>query len=83
MLRREILQATSNVLAALKETGVASVFSLSLFEKEEVDINKIIYSYSIYIKFYNQFSDSEKHILSISIIETLSNFNLWNKLIML
>lgn len=83
MLRRDILRATSNVLAALKETGVMPVFSSSLFGKEEVDTSKILYSYSRYMKFYDQSSEAEKHILSIFSLETLSDHNFWNKLITL
>lgn len=80
MLRREILRATSNVLAALEETGFVLLFESTLHRQEKDKKDKFLPAFSHYIKLYEQFGDTEKKMLSILGLEHLHNANFWTQL---
>ncbi|CAK8719639.1 MAG: hypothetical protein CDV28_101186 [Candidatus Electronema aureum] len=80
MLRKEILRATSNVLAALEETGFVLLFESLLPGKEKDKKDKLLPAFSHYIKLYEQFGDTEKMLLSILDLDRLHNTDFWTNL---
>jgi len=77
MLRREILRATSNVLAALEERGFALLFEYIASVKEKSELVKLRplleHHIDLYNKLYKQFGDAEKQILSIFNLDRLND----------
>jgi hypothetical protein len=78
MLRREILRATSNVLAALEESRLTSLFD-SVANKK--DRNRILSLFTGYIKLHDKLGDTEKRILSVLNLDCLSDVKFWTELI--
>ena len=82
MLRREIIRATSNVLATLEKSGVASLFKSIVDSRvERPNKEKILPVFSHYIKLYDQFGDTERQLLVILGLAPLHDTTFWTKLL--
>lgn len=78
MLRKDLKRATEKVLQALKETRAAHLFEILISRHDqEPDRSQCLPVFSGYVRFYQQFREAERRLISMLELDFLHDPGFW------